>query len=157
MQPTITRNDVYDFKIDWNKWHDTVTESLHAFSFDDAAEMCKLMGVREYSDEDDDEYYDVRAGELRSNVERIIEVLIALYELKWDGISVEPGENGYKIFTKCAAFRSTSDQLYADQELYRDDEHLSLGNPCIEVCVVDDKEHGIPWFEIKLVAVGQFF
>ncbi len=151
----ITKDDVHNYKIDWNKWHETVSESLHAFSFDDAADDCRTLGLTWFPDDDGEPDYEVKAGNLQRDVEQIVDTLIKLYELHWDGKKVDADESGYRIFTKCNAYVNTDGQMYALLKLKSSNERLA--DPCIEVRLVSDIEHGIPWFEINLVTVGQFF
>jgi hypothetical protein len=150
-----TRNDVANYTIDWNKWHETVSDSLHAFSFDDAADDCRTLGLTWFPDDDGEPDYEVKAGDLQRDVEQIIDTLIKLYELHWDGKNVDADESGYRIFTKCTAYVNTDGQMYALLKLKSSNDRLA--DPCIEVRLVSDSEHGIPWFEINLVTVGQFF
>ena len=152
----LTRDDVHNYKIDWNKWHDTVADSLNAFSFDDAAVDCLTLGLTNCEEDADEPDYPVRAGSLRRDVEQIVETLIKLLELNWDGQKVDDDdESGYKIFTKCHAYKNTDGQLYAVMKFKSTTDRLA--EPCIDIRLVADHETGIPWFEISLVTVGQFF
>ena len=148
----ITEEDVHNYNIDWNKWHDIVKDSLDAFEFDNAAESCKKLGLTWFQECDEDDI-EVKAGCLRQDIEQIVERLIALYELKWDGKTLD--DDGYKIFDKCHAYRDTDGQLYAVLKFKQTDSD-TLFDPRVEVRVVEC-ENDIPWFNINLIAVGQFF
>ena len=148
----ITEDDVHNYKIDWNKWHDTVKESLDAFEFDNAAETCKKLGLTWFQECDEDDL-EVKAGYLREDIEQIVERLIALHELNWDGKTL--GEDGYKIFDKCHAYRDTDGELYAGLKL-RQTSSENFFEPRFEIRLVKC-EKDIPWFNINLIAVGQFF
>ena len=148
----ITEDDVHNYKIDWNKWHDTVKESLDAFEFDNAADTCKKLGLTLFPECDEDDVT-VKAGFLRQDIEQIVERLIALHELQWDGHTIS--DDGYKIFEKCHAYRDTDGELYAGLKL-RQTLSDNYFEPRIEIRVVKC-EKDIPWFNINLIAVGQFF
>ena len=149
---SITEDDVHNYKIDWNKWHDTVKESLDAFEFDNAADACKKLGLTWFPECDEDDL-EVKAGYLRQDIEQIVERLIALHELKWDGKTL--GDDGYKIFDKCHAYRDTDGELYAGLKL-RQTLSDNFFEPRFEIRLVTC-EKDIPWFNINLIAVGQFF
>lgn len=151
-ESNITEDDVNKYTIDWNKWHDTVKESLDAFEFDNAADTCKKLGLTLFPETDEDDF-SVKAGFLRQDIESIIERLIALHELDWDGKTI--CEDGYKIFEKCHAYRDTDGELYAGLKL-RQTLSDNLFDPRIEIRLVKC-ETDIPWFNINLIAVGQFF
>lgn len=151
-ESNITEDDVHNYKIDWNKWHDTVKESLDAFEFDNAADACKMLGLTWFQDCDEDDL-EVKAGYLREDIEQIVERLIALHELKWDGKTF--GEDGYKIFEKCHAYRDTDGELYAGLKL-RQTMSENLFEPRFEIRLVKCEKE-MPWFNINLIAVGQFF
>lgn len=149
---SITEDDVHNYKIDWNKWHDTVKDSLDAFEFDNAADSCKKLGLTLFPEADEDDLT-VKAGFLRQDIEQIIERLIALHELKWDGKTL--GDDGYKIFEHCHAYRDTDGELYAGLKL-RQTLSDNFFEPRFEIRLVTC-EKDIPWFNINLIAVGQFF
>ena len=151
-EPNITEADVHNYKIDWNKWHDTVKDSLDAFEFDNAADSCKKLGLTLFPEADEDDLT-VKAGFLRQDIETIIERLIALHELKWDGKTIS--DDGYKIFEKCHAYRDTDGELYAGLKL-RQTVSDNFFEPRFEIRLVTC-EKDIPWFNINLIAVGQFF
>ena len=151
-ESNLTEEDVHNYKIDWNQWHDTVKESLDAFEFDNAADTCKQLGLTLLQECDEDDL-EVKAGVLRQDIETIVERLIALYELNWDGKTI--GDDGYKIFDKCHAYRDTDGQLYAGLKFQQTNSD-NFFDPRVEVRVVEC-ENGIPWFNINLIAVGQFF
>ena len=54
-ETNITEDDVHNYKIDWNKWHDTVKDSLDAFEFDNAADSCKKLGLTLFPEADEDD------------------------------------------------------------------------------------------------------
>ena len=77
------RKKVNSVKIDWNKWYPIVQEALTATQFDEIAIVCDRLAICEKDEADNLTL--VKAGSIRAAVERVIECIIRLYELKWDG------------------------------------------------------------------------
>lgn len=154
--PTLTHDDVYKFKIDWNKWHEAVSMAIDAFSFDDAADMCNRVGILQH--DDDGGYEEIRADELHKLAERMIVVLITLYELNWDGTAISDSNDGggFKIVTKCHAYRYCDGQYYAVLTLNDSHHEHALAQPHLEIRLVNDIENGLQGFDINLIAVGSF-
>lgn len=157
------RKKVNAVNIDWNKWHKIVKESLDATQFDEIATVCGKLGICE---PDDGGLRDVKSGEIRSTVEHVIETIIRLYELKWNGKEGTRREC-YELYgSDCCVYREYDTKqavaYYGRIELayratFREEDCATfLSHPYIEVAIEEAKDGEI-WFEIRLILVGQVF
>ena len=153
------RKKVNAVEIDWNKWHKIVKEGLDAAQFDEMASMCGKLDI---CDKDGGELNEVKAGTIRSTVELVIETIIRLYELKWDG-SEGTRHECYELYGgDCRIYREyDTNQAFAyygriDLEYRYGDGSSFLSHPYIEVSLEEAKDGEI-WFEIRLILVGQVF
>lgn len=149
----LTKDDVFNYRVDWNKWHDIVDDALSAFSFDDAAEVCNKLGLVEEEAETDP--YKVRPGELCRTVSSIMTTLIKLYEMAWDGSPVGESNYGYKIYENCSAMIDERGTLCASLNFKQTDTEY-IFTPQIVISLYKDTD-GVMCFRIDLVPVGQFY
>lgn len=158
----LTRDDVMNYKIDWNEWHDIVHESLVAFDFDAVAFVTERIGFVN-SGYDETDKSPVRGAELAQEVEHVCSVLIALYEL---GYEMDADNPEYVIYDDyCKAFKSvmSTEGIYHAVLKFSNNNNpddssvpIFINEPCIEVKLALDDQNK-PWFEINFNVVMQRF
>lgn len=159
------RKKVGAVKIDWNKWYPIVQEAMLATQFDEIAIVCDRLAICEKDEVDN--LTIVKAGSIRAAVERVIECIIRLYELKWDGKEGTRYER-YDMDGDIHVFREYDTKqeysYYGRIELeYREpldyrasDNSNILSSPHIEVALKETAKNEL-WFDINFNIVGQVF
>lgn len=162
---TAFRKKVDSVKIDWNKWYPIVQEAMTATQFDEIAIVCDRLAICEKDEADNMTI--AKAGSIRSAVERVIECIIRLYELKWDGKEGTRYER-YEMYGNIHVLREYDtkqersyygkiDLDYRDPLDYRAEDNATiLSSPYIEVALKETAKNEL-WFEINFVLVGQVF
>jgi hypothetical protein len=138
------RNLLYH-EIDWNMWHKKVDDSMAGFSFDEAADLCNVLGLDEM--DGDDTTYDVKGAALYREVLHMVKILIAMKETDW-----EPSDkNGLmNIYRNCYAY--VDDGLYLAELKFRYKTDRHVQEPFIRVTLTKDNN-----FIIEFIVLDQFF
>lgn len=159
------RKKVGAVKIDWNKWYPIVQEALTATQFDEIAIVCDRLAICEKDEADN--LTIVKAGSIIAAVERVIECIIRLYELKWDGKEGTRYER-YETYGNVRILREYDtkqeysyygeiDLEYREPLDYRANDNSNiLSSPRIEVALKETEKNEL-WFEIDFNVVGQVF
>lgn len=158
----LSREDVLNYKIDWNDWHDIVHDALVAFDFDAVAFAAARIGFVN-SGYDETDKTPVRGAELAQEVEHVCSVLIAMYEL---GYEMDANTPEFMIYDDyCKAFKSvmSTEGIYHAVLKFSNNNDpddrsvpIFINDPCIEVKLALDNQNK-PWFEINFNVVMQSF
>lgn len=150
----ITLDDVRSYRVDWNKWHDCLIDSVNAFGADDMADYCKSLNIG-YCDDND---RPVIAGDIYIDLIELCTTMIKLQELSWDGNPIEPSKSGFNMWNNCTIRRSKEGILIASYK-FKSYSRSKLFDPEIEVRlerdIDDDNENYL--LNIQFVVSGQFF
>lgn len=134
-------------KVDWNKWHQLVKDSIDAFDIDTAVDYCDKLGIQFK----DGELIPVRAGTIRSCLESLAETLIKLHDIKWS----ENAEYAtYTLYESCYVIKDDCG-LHGNLNLVAYGVE-TISDPMIEIYLrlCDNND---PWFDINFNLVSQVF
>lgn len=134
-----------DYEIDWNRWYKKLDDSMEAFPFDDAAVLCKDLGLVEH--EDDDTIYEVEGASLYRDVQYLAKILIAMKENNWEPID----KSGIlQIFNNSYAY--IDDGMYIAELKFYQDRTKRLQTPFIRIALNSHDD-----FIIEFIVIGQIF
>lgn len=145
-------------KIDWNKWHETLADSMRAFDFDAAAAIAERLGLHAVDPEiEETNVSPIRGAELANDVYRMCETLIEMHSKKWKPSEKEPNVVIYHDY--CSAYVSNGEYTatlkmkpYGTEPVFPS----TICDPVIDVILHDDADYG-PWFDINFNVVQQVF
>ena len=134
-----------DYEIDWNRWHKKLDDCMAAFPFDDAADICKDLGLREQ--EDDDTVYEVKGASLYCDVQYLAKILIAMKEDNW-----EPSDKSgiLQIFKDSYAYIDNG--MYIAELKFYQDCTKRLQTPFIRISLNSHDD-----FIIEFIVIDQMF
>lgn len=133
-----------DYEIDWNRWHKKLDDGMAAFPFDDAAVICKDLGLL---DEDDDTVYEVKGASLYRDVQYLAKILIAMREDNWEPVD----KSGIlQIFKNSYAY--IDDGTYIAELKFYQDRTKRLQTPFIRIAL-DSHDN----FIIEFIVIDQIF